>query len=122
MQNLVEKEHCHVFSEGQLPEKEEHYDMIFALDVLEHIKNPEIHVAKLRKMLKRNGTLVAQIAPKGMFQPQHIAEIDLNQHGFLQTDTYVYVRTDSDMAVNYAKTVQGVKDRMSVTPMKGNDK
>ena len=95
-------------------------DIIFLYYVLEHIKDPTIAAARIRKMLKRNGTFIAQVSSKADFQPQHIGEIDLLQHGFLQTDTYVFVRTDSDMAINYAKIVQNVKDNMTVTPMKGN--
>ena len=99
---------------SEFVDKAEHYDQIIALDVIEHVKHPEEIVARIRKMLKRNGTLIAQVSPKVMFQPQHISEIDLCQHGFLQTDVYVYVRDDSDMAKNYKKIVQGVKNNMSI--------
>lgn len=116
-QEVIQKDHAHVFGEEFLERKEE-YDLIFALDVLEHIKNPEKAAARIRSMLKRNGILIAQISPKAAFQPQHISEIDLNQHGFLQTDVYTFVRTDSDMAMNYARNVQAVKDSMTVRPMK----
>jgi len=112
------KDNCVVYDEGKLPEKEEEYDMIFALDVLEHLKNPGVEVAKLRKLLKKDGTLIAQVSPKGPFQPQHISELDLNKHGFLQLDIYTYARDDSEQALNYAKNVQTVKDNMTVKPMK----
>ena len=112
-----QKENCTVY-EGELPPNEDKYDMIFALDVLEHLKNPSVEVAKIRKMLKRNGTLIAQVSPKGAFQPQHISEIDISLHGFIQTDLYTYVRDDSDMAVSYAANVKRIKDNMVVNPMK----
>jgi 2-polyprenyl-3-methyl-5-hydroxy-6-metoxy-1,4-benzoquinol methylase len=121
VQNIIEKGSCQIFNEAEgkvLMSQEERYDMIFAFDVLEHMKNPIEGAANIRRMLKRNGLLMAQVAPKGMFQPQHIGEIDLCQHGFLQTDTFMYVRSDSDIAVNYVKIVQGVKDNMSSAPMK----
>jgi len=120
-QKLVGKGKLKVYNEahGNLLKKQEGvYGMIFAIDVLEHIKNPEETVAALRRMLSRNGTLYAQVAAKGAFQPQHISEIDLAKHGFLQTDAYTYIRTDSDVAANYARMVQNVKDNMTVTPMK----
>jgi cyclopropane fatty-acyl-phospholipid synthase-like methyltransferase len=120
VQKLVEVGQCKVYREGGLGEPEEFYDQIFVLDVLEHIKNPVEAAARIRKMLKRNGTLIAQVSPKEVFQPQHIGEIDLNQHGFLQTDIYTYVRSDSDMAINYAKNVQVVKDNMFVGPIKSD--
>jgi cyclopropane fatty-acyl-phospholipid synthase-like methyltransferase len=121
VQKLIEPNQCKVYREGSLPEENEVYDQIFALDVLEHIKDAASIVSRLRKMLKRNGTLIAQVSPKSVFQPQHITELDLNQHGFLQTDIYTYVRDDSDMALNYARNVQTVKDNMIVRPLLKSD-
>ena len=118
VQNLVGKGVCRIFGEADFPFQKEEYDMIFALDFLEHVKHPEDYAAKFKRMLKRNGTLIAEIAPKGMFQPQHISGIDLSKHGFLQTDIFTYVRIDSDMAANYKATVQNIKKHMTVEPMK----
>lgn len=88
------------------------------MDVLEHIKNPEEEAKRLRKMLKKDGLLIAQVSPKAMFQPQHISEIDLGKYGFLQIDNFKYIRDDSDVAKNYAKIVSGIKDNITSVPMK----
>jgi len=122
-QGTINPGNCKAHDEASFLEREEHYDQILCLDLLEHTKNPEVYASKLRRMLKRNGTLIAVVSPKGMFQPQHVSEIDLSKCGFLQIDTYVYIRTDSDTAKNYAKIVQNVKDSMTTSPMeKVNDR
>lgn len=118
VQTIIPKGNCRVIDEGGLIDTPEKYDQIFCLDVLEHIKNPEETTARLKKMLKKDGILIAQVSPKGAFQPQHISEIDLSQHGFLQIDALKYVRDDSDMALNYAKIVNGIKGNMTSVPMK----
>ena len=117
-QGDIPKGNCSIIAEKELPE-EEKYDIILALDVLEHIKNPGEVALKLRKLLKRNGTLIGKVEPKGAFQPQHISELDLNACGFLQTDIYTYVRLDSDVAVNYVATVNNLKANMHTATIKG---
>jgi len=105
-----------------LPEEEGVYDIILALDVIEHIKDPGKAAEKLRRLLKRNGVLIGKVEPKGMFQPQHISELDLNTCGFLQTDIYTYVRMDSDMAKNYAQTIDNLKASMHTANLKEEKK
>jgi 2-polyprenyl-3-methyl-5-hydroxy-6-metoxy-1,4-benzoquinol methylase len=117
-QGIVKKGNLTVYGEGELPDFSERYDSIFCFDVLEHLKQPGATASLIRKMLKKDGLLLAIVSPKGVFQPQHIAEIDLNQHGFLQTDIYSYVRDDSDMAIRYAKVVNNIKESFVTTPMK----
>lgn len=107
VQNLIEKGSCAMID--KLPDEDEKYDVIIALDVLEHIKNPEKTAEKMRRLLKRNGVLIGIVSPKSVFQPQHVSELDLGTCGFLQTDIFTYYRTDSDVAVSYAATVNNLK-------------
>jgi 2-polyprenyl-3-methyl-5-hydroxy-6-metoxy-1,4-benzoquinol methylase len=108
-QNIIPKDSCKIITEGSLPTENEQYDIIFALDVLEHIKNPEKTASKLKSLLKRNGVILAQISPRGKFQPQHISQIDLTAHGFLKISQFRYVRDDSDIAKEYATHVENVE-------------
>jgi 2-polyprenyl-3-methyl-5-hydroxy-6-metoxy-1,4-benzoquinol methylase len=110
VQNLIPKGNCVILD--KLPEKPEEFDVVLALDVLEHIKEPRDVANNLHHVLKRNGVLLGIVSPKGSFQPQHISELDLNTCGFLQTDVYTYVRMDSDLASSYASKVDKLKTNM----------
>jgi len=80
---------------GRMP-----FDVVFCLDVLEHMLEPGKGIAKIRSMLDRNGILLANIAPKSKLQSMHISTPDLAEHGFLQLGEFIYIRDDSDMAKN----------------------
>ena len=74
------------------------FDIIFALDVLEHLLEPEKGIKRIRSMLDRNGILLANVAPKSVLQTMHISAPDLTEHGFLQLGEFIYIRDDSDIA------------------------
>lgn len=81
------------------------FDVVFCLDVLEHMIEPEKGIRKIRGMMDRNGLLLANIAPKSKFQAMHISSPDLTEHGFIQLGEFIYIRDDSDMA----KTLMNLK-------------
>jgi len=71
------------------------YDVIFCFDVLEHLPNPAEHLKYMHDRLRPNGKLIATVAPKKTTQPQHISEIDITEHGFVQLSDVLYMRDDS---------------------------
>ena len=76
------------------------FQIVFCLDVLEHMLEPEKGISKIRAMMDRNGLLFANIAPQSKLQSMHISCPDLAKYGFLQLGQYLYIRDDSDMAKN----------------------
>lgn len=79
---------CSVIS--QKPSKIAHYDYIFCLDVLEHIKDPEKELELFKSLLKEDGILVAIVAPLQEGIPQHISQIDIEKHGFEKINDFMY--------------------------------
>lgn len=78
--------------------KKEPFEVVFCLDVLEHMIDSEKGIKKIRSMLDRNGLLFANVAPKSKLQSMHISSPDLAEFGFLQLGQFIYIRDDSDMA------------------------
>jgi SAM-dependent methyltransferase len=83
----------------------EKYDLIFCIDVLEHLKFTEAYetLAKIRESLNSDGLLLAFVAPQMPYQPQHISAPDPEKCGFLKVGEYAYVRDDSSAAVSFRR-------------------
>jgi ubiquinone/menaquinone biosynthesis C-methylase UbiE len=67
-----------------------YYDYIFCLDVLEHVKEPEKELEKIKALLKEDGILIAIVAPLQEGIPQHISQIDIEKYGFEKINDYMY--------------------------------
>lgn len=78
----------------------EQFDLIFCLDMLEYLKNPAKALSYLRSHLTPTGLLLATVASKSPFQPQHISEITIHEHGFMRLNDCAYIRDDSELAKN----------------------
>ena len=79
------------------------FDVIFCMDVLEHIKEPKEQIDFLREHLKPQGILIAQVSPMQPLQPQHISAPNLVEHGFVQLDDMTYCLPENDIAKKVAE-------------------
>ena len=80
-----------VFVGGEFHWPENFYDVIFCMDVLEHMKNPLDYVRKIHKMLKPGGTLLAEVSPMKAGQPMHISgNVDICSCGFRRKNENEY--------------------------------
>lgn len=64
----------------KLPFKDDNFDAITALEVIEHVRDEKKSVSEIHRVLKKGGTLVLTTPNKGLF-------------GFLDPDNYVYFLT-----------------------------
>ena len=60
-----------------LPFKDEYFDLLIARAVLEHVKNPMAAVAEMRRVLKKDGYIYAEIP---FLQPYHGAPGDFQRY------------------------------------------
>ena len=79
------------------------FDVIFCLDVLEHIKEPKEYIGFLRTHLKPQGLLFCQVAPMRLDQPQHISRPDLRDFGFIELDELTYCLPENEVAKKVAE-------------------
>lgn len=75
-----------------------YYNVVFCLEVLEHLKDPETHVKRIRSLMDKNGLLFCTQGPMSLGMAQHISAIRLEDHGFICIGKDTFVRTDSDIA------------------------
>lgn len=87
--------------------KDVKFQLIFCLDVLEHMKEPVEAINWLREHLDRNGILICNIAPKQPGQPQHISSPKMEDYGFVQLDEKAYVLPESDIAMKVKEFKEG---------------
>jgi len=72
-----------IFNKDEFKWLENHYDVILAHDVLEHLTDPDAYLVKFHKMLKPGGILVANVSSKGASHPMHISdEVGFEKCGF----------------------------------------
>lgn len=79
------------------------YKLVFCLDVLEHVADPAEHLKWIRAHMKPDGILLCFVAPANPLAPEHISFAIPEDHGFLKTGEYSYIRDDSPLALEYKR-------------------
>jgi SAM-dependent methyltransferase len=127
--SLYENSTCHVQGMGEhLPLKDESFDIVLCINVLDHVQNPSATLKEIRRCLRKGGTLVLWLQTFSSFgvirralglidapHPHHFSGVDV---AFMLHEIGYSVDYHRCGRVSFGSTISVIKEGLIISGLK----